>query len=60
MGIALDSFQMSGGMRDKNKVNEICPDIRKVAGLPIMRSLIEPLGRSPGDLLDLPAAITSE
>src|SRR6266446_2713568 len=29
----------------KNKVNEIRPDIRKIAGLPIMRSLIEPLGR---------------
>jgi hypothetical protein len=36
----------------KNKVNEICPDIRKVAGLPIMRSLIEPLGRRQGITLN--------
>src|SRR5260370_11610718 len=32
----------------KNKVNEISPDIRKVAGLPIMRRLIEPLGQRQG------------
>src|SRR5216684_5957843 len=32
----------------KNKVNEIRPDIRKIAGLPVMRSPIEPLGSRQG------------
>jgi len=36
------------GTHKNNKVNEIRPDIRKIAGLPIMRSLIEPLGRRQG------------